>query len=203
MTAEAVTVEIVPVGPLSLAAVFGLAFVSVKLCEYAIEVSSGIGEAGGLAELGCEDHPRKRASCCLRPNYQSDNGIGNRTVTEILIPIPRSMDVLYIASGKNRAVTARSTCSPSSKRWRTRISTGCSPLRRSRAWRVEQDGQQIIVRIVNPRDLFGFARTLQRSDYPGTSRATGRRCSGRNPRLAVSTMQTIGQRLEEAHTRIR
>ena len=37
--------------PLSLAAVFGLAFVAVKLGEYAVEIGSGIGEAGRLAEL--------------------------------------------------------------------------------------------------------------------------------------------------------
>ncbi len=37
--------------PLSIAAVFGLAFVAVKLGEYAIEAGSGIGEAGRLAEL--------------------------------------------------------------------------------------------------------------------------------------------------------
>lgn len=37
--------------PLVLAAVFGLGFMAVKLVEYAIEIRSGIGDAGALAEL--------------------------------------------------------------------------------------------------------------------------------------------------------
>ena len=86
---------------------------------------------------------------------------------------------------------------------------------RLKVTQVTQDGQQIIVRVVHPGDLFGFAKALQRSDYPGTARpATESVILGwptdlwpsfveQNPRLAVSAMQTIGQRLEEAHTRIR
>ena len=86
---------------------------------------------------------------------------------------------------------------------------------RLKVMQVTQDGQQIIVRVVHPGDLFGFAKALQRADYPGTARAaTDSVVLGwptslwpqfveQNPRLAVSTMQTIGQRLEEAHTRIR
>jgi len=86
---------------------------------------------------------------------------------------------------------------------------------RLKVTQVTQDGQQIIVRVVHPGDLFGFAKALQRSDYPGTARAaTDSVILGwptdlwpsfveQNPRLAVSAMQTIGQRLEEAHTRIR
>jgi CRP-like cAMP-binding protein len=80
---------------------------------------------------------------------------------------------------------------------------------------VTQSGQQIIVRVVHPGDLFGFAKALQRSDYPGTAVAVTDSIAlswpthlwpdfiNHNPRLAVSAMQTIGQRLEEAHTRIR
>ena len=37
--------------PLAIAALCGLAFVAVKIFEYAVEVKSGIGAAGGLAEL--------------------------------------------------------------------------------------------------------------------------------------------------------
>jgi len=71
------------------------------------------------------------------------------------------------------------------------------------------------VRVVHPGDLFGFAKALQRSDYPGTAIAAAESLTlgwptdlwpsfvERNPRLAVTAMQTIGQRLEEAHTRIR
>ena len=86
---------------------------------------------------------------------------------------------------------------------------------RLKVTQVTQDGQQIIVRVVHPGDLFGFAKALQRVDYPGTARAVAEsvilawptdlwpQFVEQNPRLAVSAMQTIGQRLEEAHTRIR
>ncbi|MFC3167974.1 cyclic nucleotide-binding domain-containing protein [Paracoccus fontiphilus] len=80
---------------------------------------------------------------------------------------------------------------------------------------VTPDGQQVIVRVVHPGDLFGFARALARSDYPGTARAAVESIVvswpmadwdavvENNPRLAINAMQTIGQRLDEAHTRLR
>lgn len=80
---------------------------------------------------------------------------------------------------------------------------------------VTADGQQIIVRMVHPGDLFGFAKALQRNDYPGTAVAvTASIVLGwpnelwdyfveKNPGLAMNAIQTIGTRLEEAHTRIR
>ncbi|MGV1793543.1 Crp/Fnr family transcriptional regulator [Rhizobium sp. A37_96] len=86
---------------------------------------------------------------------------------------------------------------------------------RLKVTQVTEDGQQIIVRMVHPGDLFGFARALRRADYPGTATAAAEsvvlcwptelwpQFVEQNPRLAVSAMQTIGQRLEEAHTRIR
>lgn len=86
---------------------------------------------------------------------------------------------------------------------------------RLKVTQVTQDGQQIIVRVVHPGDLFGFARALQRTDYPGTAIAAIEsvilswptdlwpQFVEQNPHLAVTAMQTIGQRLEEAHTRIR
>lgn len=86
---------------------------------------------------------------------------------------------------------------------------------RLKVTQVTSDGQQIIVRVVHPGDLFGFAKALQRNDYPGTAVAAAESLTlswptdlwpdfvEHNPRLAVSAMQTIGQRLEEAHTRIR
>src|SRR5690606_37306479 len=85
---------------------------------------------------------------------------------------------------------------------------------RLKVTQVTPSGQQIIVRVVHPGDLFGFAKALQRSDYPGTALAVTESIAlswpthlwpefiDHNPRLAVSAMQTIGQRLEEAHTRI-
>jgi CRP-like cAMP-binding protein len=86
---------------------------------------------------------------------------------------------------------------------------------RLKVTQVTHDGQQIIVRMVHPGDLFGFAMALRRPDYPGTARAAAEsliigwptemwsRFVEQNPRLATTAMQTIGQRLEEAHTRIR
>ena len=80
---------------------------------------------------------------------------------------------------------------------------------------VTVDGRQVIVRVVHPGDLFGFAKALRRSDYPGTPRAVvDSRVLGwpmaewdavvlTHPQLAVTAMQTIGQRLDEAHTRLR
>ncbi len=40
---------------------------------------------------------------------------------------------------------------------------------RLKVTQVTADGQQIIVRVVHPGDLFGFARALRRPDYPGTA----------------------------------
>lgn len=77
------------------------------------------------------------------------------------------------------------------------------------------DGQQIIVRIVEPGELYGVAIALGRPDYPGTAIAVEDsitlawpasawpRLVERAPALAVNALQTIGQRLQEAHTRIR
>ena len=74
---------------------------------------------------------------------------------------------------------------------------------------------QIIVRVVHPGDLFGFAKALQRLDYPGTALCVSEalalcwptdlwpRFIDRNPQLAITALNTIGQRLDEAHTRIR
>ena len=80
---------------------------------------------------------------------------------------------------------------------------------------VTSDGQQVMVRVVHPGDLFGFARALARPDYPGTAKAAVESIVvswpmadwdavvENNPRLAINAMQTIGQRLDEAHTRLR
>ena len=86
---------------------------------------------------------------------------------------------------------------------------------RLKVTQVTNDGQQIIVRVVHPGDLFGFAQALQRDDYPGTPVAAAESIVicwpnevwhsvvAQNPNLAVNAMQSIGQRLQEAHTRIR
>jgi CRP-like cAMP-binding protein len=77
------------------------------------------------------------------------------------------------------------------------------------------DGQQVIVRIVEPGELYGVAVALGRSDYPATAVAMEEsitlvwpssawhglvECA---PLLAVNALQTIGQRVQEAHTRLR
>lgn len=86
---------------------------------------------------------------------------------------------------------------------------------RLRVTQVTPDGQQLIVRMVNPGDLFGIAKALQRSDYPGTASAVSESVAlswptrdwdsllDRYPQLAVSAMRTIGGRLQDAHARIR
>lgn len=86
---------------------------------------------------------------------------------------------------------------------------------RLKVTQVTRDGQQIIVRVVHPGDLFGFTRALSRPDYPGTATAAVEslvaawpsqswdRFVEDNPHLAVNAIRTIGQRLDEAHTRIR
>ena len=85
---------------------------------------------------------------------------------------------------------------------------------RLRVHRVTPNGQQVMVRVVNPGDLFGIARALERDDYPGTASAaaeslvlawpmnTWDTLIEHHPSLAVNAMQTVGQRLQEAQTRI-
>jgi CRP-like cAMP-binding protein len=86
---------------------------------------------------------------------------------------------------------------------------------RLKVTQVTPAGQQVMVRIVNPGDLFGIARALQRPDYPGTAAAAAESLIlawpmsnwsefvDHYPSLAANAMQTIGQRLQEAQTRIR
>lgn len=80
---------------------------------------------------------------------------------------------------------------------------------------VTEDGQQVMIRIVNPGDLFGIAKALQRADYPGTATAAVDSAAlawpmefwpdfvETNSAVAVNAMQTVGQRLQESHARIR
>lgn len=85
---------------------------------------------------------------------------------------------------------------------------------RLRVTQVTPEGQQVVVRIVNPGDLFGIAKALQRSDYPGTATAVMESValvwptsawSGivhQHPAFAANAMQVIGGRLQEAQSRI-
>lgn len=86
---------------------------------------------------------------------------------------------------------------------------------RLRVTQVTAEGQQMVVRMVNPGDLFGIARALRRPDYPGTSTAVVESITlawpmtawdgmlEQHPALAVNAMQTVGARLQDAHARMR
>ena len=86
---------------------------------------------------------------------------------------------------------------------------------RLRVTQVTPQGQQVIVRMVNPGDLFGIAKALHRTDYPGTATAVVESIAlswpmsawsemlDRHPGFAVNAMQTRGARRQEAHTRRR
>ena len=86
---------------------------------------------------------------------------------------------------------------------------------RLKVTQVTGDGQQVIVRVVHPGELFGFAIALQRPDYPGTATAATDSVAlawsselwpqfiEQSGGIAVSAIQTMGRQLEDAHTRIR
>jgi CRP-like cAMP-binding protein len=86
---------------------------------------------------------------------------------------------------------------------------------RLRVTQVNAEGQQIVIRMVNPGDIFGIARALQRTDYPGTSTAVRDSIvlvwpmsawdgfMTAHPTLAVNAMRTMGARLQEAQTQMR
>ncbi|MFM9858656.1 Crp/Fnr family transcriptional regulator [Pseudoxanthobacter sp. M-2] len=77
------------------------------------------------------------------------------------------------------------------------------------------DGQQVVVRHVSPGDIFGIARAMRRPDYPATAIAVADSLTlvwpsahweafiARSPVLALNALQTVGQRLQDAHARIR
>ena len=52
---------------------------------------------------------------------------------------------------------------------------------RLRVTQVTAEGQQMIVRMVNPGDLFGIAKALRRPDYPGTATAVTESLADRIP----------------------
>jgi CRP/FNR family transcriptional regulator, nitrogen oxide reductase regulator len=86
---------------------------------------------------------------------------------------------------------------------------------RLRVTQVTSEGQQVVVRMVNPGDLFGIAKALRRLDYPGTATAVSESVVlswpmslwndflEQYPSLAVNAMQTMGSRLLEAQQRLR
>jgi CRP-like cAMP-binding protein len=86
---------------------------------------------------------------------------------------------------------------------------------RLRVTQVTPQGEQIVVRFVNPGDLFGVAMALGRRTYPGTAtaivdslvlmwpNASWPTLVGRHPALALNAMRAVGNRLQEAHARLR
>ena len=86
---------------------------------------------------------------------------------------------------------------------------------RLRVTQVTQTGDQIVVRVINPGELFGIARAMNCTTYPATAIAVVD-CVAlawpmihwddmvrRLPSFAVAAMAMIGGRLQDAHTRIR
>lgn len=76
------------------------------------------------------------------------------------------------------------------------------------------EGEQVMVRYVIPGEVFGIAKAMRRPSYPATSVAVEESIVlcwpssewdhfiSRNPQFAVNALQTVGQRLQDAHTRI-
>src|SRR3546814_16473081 len=75
-------------------------------------------------------------------------------------------------------------------------------------------GEQIVVRYVNPGDVFGIARAMRRSHYPASTIAVQESIAlawpsaewdqfiSGNPHFASNALQTVGQRLQDAHSPI-
>jgi CRP-like cAMP-binding protein len=86
---------------------------------------------------------------------------------------------------------------------------------RLRVTQVTASGEQIVVRMVNPGELCGIAKPMGRTNYPATATAAVESIAlgwamdlwdemvARHPGFAVAAMRTIGNRLQDAHTRIR
>jgi CRP-like cAMP-binding protein len=76
-------------------------------------------------------------------------------------------------------------------------------------------GQQMIVRFVNPGEIYGIAKALRRDDYPASAIAVVDSVTlvwpneiwdsfmAAHPAFAANVMGMIGQRLQEAHTRLK
>jgi CRP-like cAMP-binding protein len=83
-----------------------------------------------------------------------------------------------------------------------------------RVYKLTPDGQQVVVRFVSPGEVFGVAMAIGRTTYPATAAAVvdsialvwpstaWPRLIAKHPALAVNTLQTVGSRLQDAHTRV-
>lgn len=83
-----------------------------------------------------------------------------------------------------------------------------------RVMKVTPDGQQVVVRFVTAGEMFGIAMAMGRKTFPATAiavvdsvalvwpAAAWPRLVAKHPSLAVNTIQTVGNRLQDAHTRV-
>jgi CRP-like cAMP-binding protein len=86
---------------------------------------------------------------------------------------------------------------------------------RLKAIQTTAEGQQVVVRFVNPGELFGIAAAIGRTDYPATAIAAAESVElawdqsywpalvARHPGVASNTLRTVGGRLQEQQTRVR
>ena len=83
-----------------------------------------------------------------------------------------------------------------------------------RASKTTPDGQQVVVRYVVPGEVFGVAMAIGLAHYPATATvvddsvvlvwpaATWPRLVEKYPALATNALQTVGNRLQDTHTRV-
>ena len=80
---------------------------------------------------------------------------------------------------------------------------------------VTEEGNQIVVRIVSPGELFGIAKALRRHDYPGTATAVVESIAlawssslwedmtARHPALMRTALHMVSRHMQELHSRLR
>jgi CRP-like cAMP-binding protein len=83
-----------------------------------------------------------------------------------------------------------------------------------RASKTTPSGEQVVVRYVAPGETFGVAPAIGLKHYPATATAVDDsvvlawpsaawpRLAAKFPALATNTLQTVGSRLQESHTRV-
>jgi CRP-like cAMP-binding protein len=81
--------------------------------------------------------------------------------------------------------------------------------------KVTPHGQQVLIRFVNRGDIYGIAKALRREDYPATATAVIDSVTlawpsevwddfiTSHPSLALNVVRMMGDRLQEAHTRVK
>jgi CRP-like cAMP-binding protein len=86
---------------------------------------------------------------------------------------------------------------------------------RLKVGQITEEGQQVVIRFVNPGEIFGIAAAIGRHDYPATVVAAADSVAlawdqsywpvlvARYPGVASNTLRTLGGRLREQHARVR